>query len=115
MQDSGRLGLALRAVRNKAGDLPVRGRGAVYWSIADRKARHTIDTRPTDARAAAAAELELLIAAHGSDDDGRCVGCSEGGRPVRYPCQIRLICEHAAVALQRRRSRRGGTAHEGRR
>ena len=89
-QDSGRFGLA-------------------YWMTIDAKA-----ARMVDARAIAAAELELLIVAHQPDDAGDCGACKEGGSVMTYPCQTRLMCEQAAVALQRRRRRAGGTAFEGR-
>jgi hypothetical protein len=58
-----------------------------------------------DARATAAADLELLIRAHQPDSDGHCACCKAAGDVIPYPCDLRLLCEQAAIALQRRRSR----------
>jgi hypothetical protein len=66
-----------------------------------------------DGRAAAAADLERIIRAHQPDDDGHCALCKTAGDVVAYPCDARLLCEQAAIALQRRRSRAGSTPRQG--
>jgi hypothetical protein len=103
MQDSVRFGLAhgldWNFVNRNGPDRSVLERG-----------RRTIDTR-----AAAAADLELLIAIHQPDAAGHCASCKAEGDITAYPCDPRLLREQAAIALQRRRSRAGGTAYEQRR
>lgn len=91
MQDSGRFGLA-------------------YWTGLDRGG-----AGPIEARAWAAADLELLIQAHQPDEAGDCAACKAVDDIATYPCMPRLICEQAAIALQRRRGRGGGTVYERRR
>jgi hypothetical protein len=56
-----------------------------------------------DARAMIAADLEILIKAHQPDDDGNCRSCKAAGELTPYPCMGRLLCEHAATMLARRR------------
>jgi hypothetical protein len=106
-----RLGLAHRPQRLSWIELDRHGKGRpdMEWNGADR-GRSTIDTR-----AAAAADLELIIRAHQPDAAGHCGSCKAAGDVAPYPCDARLLCEQAAVALQRRRSRAGGTAYEKRR
>ena len=60
-----------------------------------------------DGRAVAATDLERLIRAHQPDGDGNCALCKTAGDVVPYPCDARLICERAAIALHRRRGRGG--------
>jgi hypothetical protein len=54
-----------------------------------------------------AAELETMLRAHQPDDAGLCATCRAEGTVELYPCTLRLVCEQAAAALERRRASAG--------
>ena len=54
----------------------------------------------------AAQEAEAIIAAHDAAESGLCAG--RHSTPKLYPCNTRLVFEHIAVLLGKRR--RGATA-----
>jgi hypothetical protein len=50
----------------------------------------------------AAADLDLVIRNHQPDGDGNCALCKTFGDVVPYPCDARLLCERASIALERK-------------